>query len=111
MNRGTIPREVVETAPAGEEKTAAERLRAVASAIAADHGDGVLRLILEEEWRRSTQRGHNLRPLPIGDLEAMLIFLVERIRRDHGIEAMNRLLDDVRTLGEMREARDNRRGH
>ncbi|MDD3800267.1 MAG: hypothetical protein PHE36_13935 [Novosphingobium sp.] len=90
---------------------ALDRFRAVADGIASAFGDGALRHLLEEEWRQATQRGHNRHPLPIADLEAMLIFIVERIRRDHGVAALNRLLEDARVLGETREAVDNRRGH
>lgn len=95
----------------GDDAMAAAKLRAVVHAIATSLGDSVLRHLLEEEWRQSTERGRNRRPMPIGDLEAMLIFVIERIRRDHGIEALNRLLDDARALGEMREEVDNCHGH
>ncbi|WP_133251554.1 hypothetical protein [Zavarzinia aquatilis] len=106
MGRSTSPVEL----PC-DDTVAAAKLRAVVHAIASSLGDGVLRHLLEEEWRQSTERGRNRRPMPIGDLEAMLIFVIERIRRDHGMEALNRLLDDARALGEMREAVDNCRGH
>lgn len=94
-----------------EDDPALTRFRAAADSVAHAFGDGALRHLLEEEWRQATQRGGNRRPLPIGDLEAMLIFILERIRRDHGVSALNRLLDDARVLGEIREAVDNRRGH
>lgn len=105
MGRSSIPLETV------GDGSAAAKLRAIIDTIASSLGDGVLRHLLEEEWRQSTERGGNRRPIPIGDLEAMLIFVVERIRRDHGLEALNLLLEDARTLGEMREAMDNCCGH
>ncbi|TDP49049.1 hypothetical protein DES42_101410 [Zavarzinia compransoris] len=88
-----------------------DRFRDMARAVASACGDSALRCLLEEEWRQATERGPNRRPLPLGDLEAMLIFLVERIRRDYGVDALNQLLEDARTLGELREAVDNHHGH
>ncbi|WP_158596148.1 hypothetical protein [Oleomonas cavernae] len=49
--------------------------------------------------------------MPIADLEALLIFIAERIRREHGLDVLVRLLKDMRVLGETRENVDNQNAH
>jgi hypothetical protein len=90
---------------------AAARLRDIAEGIASSCGEGVLRHLLEEEWRQAAERSRVDRSMPIADLEALLIFIAERIRREHGLDVLVRLLKDMRVLGETRENVDNHNPH
>ncbi len=97
--------------PADQMPRAAALLRDVAEGIASYCGDGVLRHLLEEEWRHAAERAGKGASIPLADLEALMIFIAERIRRDHGLDVLIRLLKDVRLLGETRENVDNQHAH
>lgn len=109
--KGTPDRPVPAREEGDDTPQAAAWLRDVADGIASYCGDNVLRHLLEEEWRHAAERARPDQPMPIADLEALLIFIAERIRRDHGLEVLIRLLGDARILGETRETMDNHPAH
>jgi len=102
---------VLDDDPGDDAPHAAARLRDIAEGIASSCGEGVLRHLLEEEWRHAAERSRLDQSMPIADFEALLIFIAERIRREHGLDVLVRMLKDIRLLGETRENVDNQGAH